>query len=57
MALGKVNATIRDRYFGAASATPASLFPLLLPSGCAEHCLTFNLARLWQAQSAFVDDR
>ncbi len=30
MALGKVNATIRDRYFGAASATPASIFPLLL---------------------------
>ncbi len=30
MALGKVNATIRDRYFGAASATPATVFPLLL---------------------------
>lgn len=30
MALGQVNATIRDRYFGAASATPASVFPLLL---------------------------
>lgn len=30
MALGSVNATIRDRYFGAASATPASVFPLLL---------------------------
>jgi len=30
MALGKINATIRDRYFGAASATPASVFPLLL---------------------------
>lgn len=30
MALGIVNATIRDRYFGAASATPASVFPLLL---------------------------
>ncbi|EWY39808.1 CRISPR-associated protein Csd1 [Skermanella stibiiresistens SB22] len=29
-ALGKVNASIRDRYFGAASATPASVFPLLL---------------------------
>ena len=29
-ALGKkVNATIKDRYFGAASATPASIFPLL----------------------------
>ncbi|MBB5753548.1 type I-C CRISPR-associated protein Cas8c/Csd1 [Prosthecomicrobium pneumaticum] len=30
MALGKVNATIRDRYFGAASATPATVFPLLM---------------------------
>lgn len=31
MALGrKVNATIRDRYFGAASATPASVMPLIL---------------------------
>ncbi|WP_353217825.1 type I-C CRISPR-associated protein Cas8c/Csd1 [Sandarakinorhabdus sp.] len=30
MALGKVNASIRDRYFGAASATPAGVFPLLL---------------------------
>lgn len=29
-ALGKVNATIRDRYFGAASATPAGVFPLLI---------------------------
>ena len=28
-ALGCVNATIKDRYFGAASATPASVFPLL----------------------------
>jgi CRISPR-associated protein Csd1 len=27
---GQVNATIRDRYYGAASATPASVFPLLL---------------------------
>ena len=30
LALGNVNATIRDRYFGAASATPAGVFPLLL---------------------------
>jgi CRISPR-associated protein Csd1 len=30
MALGRVNAPIRDRYFGAASATPASVFPLLM---------------------------
>lgn len=29
MALRSVNATIRDRYFGAASATPAIVFPLL----------------------------
>ncbi|WP_207455940.1 type I-C CRISPR-associated protein Cas8c/Csd1 [Azospirillum sp. SYSU D00513] len=29
-ALKSVNASIRDRYFGAASATPASVFPLLL---------------------------
>lgn len=27
---GQVNATIRDRYYGAASATPASVFPVLL---------------------------
>ncbi|MEE4210999.1 MAG: type I-C CRISPR-associated protein Cas8c/Csd1 [Parvularcula sp.] len=32
-ALGKVNATIRDRYFGAASATPASIFPLIVRGG------------------------
>lgn len=32
-ALGRVNATIRDRYFGAASATPASVFPLLMRGG------------------------
>ena len=30
LALGRVNATIRDRYFGAASATPAGVFPLLM---------------------------
>ena len=31
VALGdRVNATIRDRYYGAASATPASIFPVLL---------------------------
>jgi len=30
-ALGKgINATIRDRYYGAASAAPASIFPVLL---------------------------
>ncbi|HRJ59633.1 MAG TPA: type I-C CRISPR-associated protein Cas8c/Csd1 [Azospirillaceae bacterium] len=29
-ALGKINATIRDRYYGAASATPAAVFPILM---------------------------
>lgn len=30
-ALGRdINATIRDRYYGAASATPASIFPVLV---------------------------
>lgn len=29
-ALGDLNASIRDRYFGSASATPAAVFPLLL---------------------------
>lgn len=29
-ALGKVNATIRDRYYAAASAAPAAVFPMLL---------------------------
>lgn len=29
-ALGSVNASIKDRFFGAASATPASVFPVLL---------------------------
>ena len=35
-ALGQINATIKDRYFGAASATPASVFPLL-ERGSAAH--------------------
>lgn len=30
VALGDINATIRDRYFGAASATPAVVFPRLI---------------------------
>ncbi len=29
-ALGKINATIKDRYFGAASSTPKTVFPILL---------------------------
>ena len=33
VALGKVNATIRDRYFGAASGTPAGVFPLMVRGG------------------------
>jgi CRISPR-associated protein Csd1 len=38
-ALGKqINATIRDRYYGAASATPASVFPVLLRN--AQHHLS-----------------
>lgn len=37
-ALGKLNATIRDRYYGAASATPASVFPVLLRN--AQHHLS-----------------
>lgn len=33
-ALGRgVKATIRDKYFGAASATPASVFPLIIANG------------------------
>ena len=29
-ALGKINSTIKDRFFSAASATPASVFPRLI---------------------------
>ena len=36
VALGTVNASIKDRFFGAASATPASVFPLLARK-CAHH--------------------
>ena len=35
-ALGTVNASIRDRYFGTASSTPATVFPLLARK-CAHH--------------------
>ena len=42
-ALGAVNATIRDRYFGAASATPATVFPLLARK-CAHHLATLHRA-------------
>lgn len=45
-ALGKLNATIRDRYFGAASATPASVFPMLLRNS------THHLAALRKGDKA-----
>ncbi|WP_010543172.1 type I-C CRISPR-associated protein Cas8c/Csd1 [Sphingomonas elodea] len=32
-ALGRVNASIRDKYFGAASAAPASVFPIIVRGG------------------------
>lgn len=32
-ALGGVNTTVRDKYFGAASATPASVFPVIIRNG------------------------
>ena len=41
--LGTVNASIRDRYFGAASATPATVFPLLARK-CAHHLATLHRA-------------
>ena len=40
-ALGTVNASIRDRYFGAASSTPATVFPLLARK-CAHHLATLR---------------
>jgi CRISPR-associated protein Csd1 len=37
-ALGnQINATIRDRYYGAASATPAAVFPVLLRNAIQNH--------------------
>lgn len=48
-ALGKqINATIRDRYYGAASATPASVFPVLLRN--AQH----HLGRLRKDNPGFA---
>jgi CRISPR-associated protein Csd1 len=48
-ALGKqINATIRDRYYGAASATPASVFPVLLRN--AQH----HLSRLRKEKPGFA---
>ncbi len=43
-ALGNINATIRDRYYGAASATPAAVFPMLLRTA------THHIARPAQGQ-------
>ena len=40
-ALPSLNATIKDRYFGAASASPASVFPLL-EKGSAHHLATLR---------------
>ena len=42
-ALGTVNASIRDRFFGAASATPATVFPLLARK-CAHHLAALHRA-------------
>ncbi|HEY0199387.1 MAG TPA: type I-C CRISPR-associated protein Cas8c/Csd1 [Rhodanobacter sp.] len=48
-ALGKqINATIRDRYYGAASATPASIFPVLVRN--AQH----HLSRLRKDKPGFA---
>lgn len=48
-ALGqKINATIRDRYYGAASTTPASVFPILLRLG--QHYIQ-------KAEYGYVNDR
>ena len=40
-ALGAVNASIRDGFYGAASATPATVFPLLSRK-CAHHLATLR---------------
>ena len=42
-ALGTVNASIKDRFFGAASATPATVFPRLARK-CAHHLATLHRA-------------
>ncbi|MCI5130307.1 MAG: type I-C CRISPR-associated protein Cas8c/Csd1 [Candidatus Electrothrix sp. EH2] len=47
-ALGKVNATIKDRFYGAASATPAAVFPRLLR--LAQHHIA-------KAEYGYVSDR
>lgn len=47
-ALGKVNATIKDRFFGSASATPASVFPRLL---------SLSQHHIEKAEYGYVSDR
>ena len=44
-----INATIRDRYFNAASATPANVFPLLL------NLAQKHLAKLDKGQEVYYD--
>lgn len=45
-ALGNLNATVRDRYYGAASATPAAVFPMLMRTA------THHIAGLRKGKSA-----
>lgn len=45
---GNVNATIRDRYYGAASATPASVFPVLLRN------LSHHLGKIRKVKPGFA---
>lgn len=47
-ALGKINATIKDRFFSAASATPATVFPRLLR--LAQH-------HIQKAPNGYISDR
>ena len=47
-ALGKINATIKDRFFSSASATPATVFPRLL--GLAQH-------HIRKAEHGYVSDQ
>lgn len=51
---GNVNATIRDRYYGAASATPASVFPVLIRN--ANHHLA-NLRKAAKGGLAYTFER
>lgn len=51
---GNVNATIRDRYYGAASATPAAVFPVLIRN--ANHHLA-NLRKAARGGLAFTFEK